>query len=84
MNARDLARFNSKVAPPNENGCTLWTAAPGPDGYGRFWLDGKTQRAHRVSYEFNACEDIPPGHDIRHSCDVRLCVNPDHLSTVAR
>lgn len=46
-------------------------------GYGLF-NPGKTQRAHRWSYE-RFVGPIPDGLGVRHRCDRRSCVNPAHL-----
>ena len=74
MEARFL-KFVSQT--PTETGCLLWT------GYshhsrGFFSVNGKPQMAHRVAYHL-AKGDIPDGLCVRHTCDVSLCVNPDHL-----
>jgi len=57
--------------------CWLWTSCS-IRGYGRFFLSGSTQVAHRVSWEIHNGE-IPDGLCVLHKCDVRNCVNPSHL-----
>ena len=47
-------------------------------GYGGIRLGRRTLYAHRVSYEI-ANGPIPAGMNVLHRCDVRDCVNPDHL-----
>lgn len=72
-------RFWQKVRKTRE--CWLWTARPGGHGYGRISLGGThggMMLAHRFSYELHY-GPIPDGLCVLHSCDVRLCVNPDHL-----
>lgn len=62
----------------DENGCWIWTGAIDSHGYGRIKVDGRTQRAHRAAYEAFV-GPFPEGALALHACDVRACVNPDHL-----
>jgi len=59
--------------------CLIWKGALARDGYGKLMAFGKRdQRVHRVSYMAFKGE-IPANSIIRHSCDVKECINPDHL-----
>lgn len=82
MNQDDLNRFLCFVV-DKQNECWLWKGAStghssDGKGYGYFKLNGKAQRAHRVSFEhFN--RPLLPGEDCCHKCNTPLCVNPKHL-----
>lgn len=69
----------AKVSPEPNSGCWLWTGGVASNGYGMFWLDGKVDTAPRQSYRM-FCGEIVDDLHIMHKCDVKLCVNPDHLS----
>lgn len=69
-------RFTNKVN--KTSSCWLWEAALDVWGYGMLNVEGKTTKAHRLSYQIYKGY-IPEGLLVCHSCDIPACVNPDHL-----
>ncbi|RJG10905.1 HNH endonuclease [Pseudomonas cavernicola] len=70
-------RFWEKVEKLGFDDCWIWQGAKA-QGYGKIWLSGSVLGAHRVSYEI-VHGPIPEDMQINHKCDVRDCVNPNHL-----
>ena len=78
--AEAVAAFLTKVEIGHPRDCWLWTGCTYNCGYGSFNWRGKMRGANRVMWEIANSQDVPEGMDVLHSCDVRLCVNPLHLS----
>lgn len=75
-----IERFFSKVV-IDPAGCHLWIGQTSSNGYGKLYWKGGKKLAHRVSLEIHLGEPISTELLVRHSCDIRLCVNPAHLLT---
>jgi hypothetical protein len=63
--------------------CWIWTGNQTTNGYGQLLKKTYgTSYAHQWScHHFNQSPlPIPKGYCIKHSCDIKMCVNPAHLS----
>ncbi len=80
MNASETTRFLDKLDDDggSHDDCWHWLGSKCSKGYGRFWLDGRWVRAHRVAYEL-LVGPIPPGLVLDHLCRQRDCCRPSHL-----
>ena len=71
--------------PEPNSGCWLWMGCLCPDGYGKVYakreLPGESL-AHRASYKLFV-GPIPDGCEIDHRCNVRSCINPEHLRAIS-
>lgn len=63
-----------------DGSCWLWSFKNGKKSfdYGNFSFRGKKYKSNRVAWIVYRGE-IPKGLYVLHTCDVRYCVNPDHL-----
>jgi hypothetical protein len=72
-------RFFSKVEKTET--CWNWTGTL-VQGYGCTSVNGRSKRAHRVSYEL-LVGPLEQATILHHKCANRKCVNPDHLQVVS-
>jgi hypothetical protein len=74
-------RFWRHVEKAGEDECWLWVGAGnGPEGYGRFHDGEKLATASSVAWRLTYEMDVPEGLVVMHSCNVKRCCNPKHLS----
>lgn len=63
---------------PKGSGCWIWEKSVRSSGYGAFRYQNKNWNAHRLAWFFYRGSD-PGEKQVLHHCDVRACVNPEHL-----
>jgi len=58
--------------------CWVWDGCIHQNGYARVSFKGRSTWAHQTSYIISR-GPIPPSLCVLHHCDIRACVNPEHL-----
>ena len=76
--AQRAERFWDRCESVPMTGCLLWTGALNHKGYGLVWSGERVVVAHRYAWTL-VVGSIPEGRWVLHHCDVRACVNPNHL-----
>lgn len=79
--ATPVQRFERFHQPIPFSGCWIWMGALSSDGYGSFYVDGRSIAAHKFSYE-QLHGPVAPLIELDHLCRVRCCVNPAHVEPV--
>jgi hypothetical protein len=73
-----VARFNAKVTRGEPTECWNWAGAL-RNGYGAIKHRGHVLGSHVVAYRI-AKGEVAADQCVKHSCDNRMCCNPDHLT----
>lgn len=78
----------SRYAVDPRTGCWEWQGYIDRNGYARCYDPSRppgrrTDWAHRVSFEHHK-GPIPAGHEIDHTCQNTICINPAHLDAVTK
>ncbi len=72
-------RLFAKTKSDPNTGCLLWTGCIKNTGYGEIRIERRVfKRVHRLAWEI-AHGPIPEGMAVCHKCDIRHCINTDHL-----
>jgi hypothetical protein len=78
-------RFWAKVKKAGPDECWLWTGGiQKRSGYGKIQVGGRGTPViyvQRLAVILDG-RSIPAGHEAHHTCHVRLCCNPRHLSVL--
>lgn len=81
MTEKQILRFWLKVNVGESDQCWNWRSTAAAAGYGRMKIGRKLYSAHRIAFHLANPEVDMTGVKsvVMHSCDNRLCCNPEHL-----
>lgn len=64
-----------------DQGCWIWLGGLTKFGYGNVRYNHKQHYAHKLFYE-TLVGPVPEGKELDHTCEIKCCVNPEHLEPV--
>jgi hypothetical protein len=66
-----------------EKGCHLWAGRLSDAGYARARIGGRTWLIYKYVWE-QQNGPTPEGYDLHHRCEIKRCINPDHIELLTR
>ena len=63
--------------------CIVWRGTARSNGYGVTVYMGKQTTTHRIMYQLHTGNPVPADMEVDHTCNTRLCINPEHLQMVS-
>lgn len=73
-----IEKFWSNISVKSADECWLWKKCTDKDGYGKTTIEDKDIRVHRYAY-YLSYGSLRKNLMVLHTCDNRLCCNPNHL-----